>query len=1836
MTLLSPCLCHTIYSTIGSQAVINKLLPIDCLLHALQNNSSPRDKGLICQLISSLFVHHDFVFPSAALTEAQAKYCSINERDNAASTVTMGRLFNKYCLYQVREEPLNLRISLKEFVLKEIRTLSLADKSDQADDIAAYLFSLLSLLKGLLSIGFFEENFALNGKADDLGADIKFGEDYLGELLLSKLKELYADLHDIGSLKLGIQHTLEVQLKNGDISEEDQLSLIQRISKVNSGNLGAELASTVNRYFSVRFSHQITIDVVDSLMDLMVILMEIRGMNALKNILSALCHFDRVFPDIAKSTDLSCVDTDAVIPKFEKHFIKRNYPDDTARDIDEVETLFNAFYFDRKSLRKKILSFMQQRMFRSDLAKSTENIHFVASAEDSLGRRLFDTIGTTILKYSVEFEAFEHVPTKVAHIKETLSGLFDLLRDVLTNRHRDTIELTATSYSFLKSLKRFSTKQDVVYSPLEFEESDYFLLEYYDFFPSQVCDNAYYLKDLCIQLLRTIARLCRDDDEHDFLMDGSTEEERTCNAPLRKHGALPETSLYFIEMIFDLLAMVAGTDSRKLAIAWLPFAKVVQHFFGVFESVYIVLEVIYQFHPSLAALVNTDDLRFIRSALDKCVEAPATWPAILLRAILLNENDDPIRDLVRASVEDYFVSDSSETILRLAASSTQHPPLLLKAHAQILQLLIAVCKGSCSVTLKDRISTLFSIDYCIDFFDCRGFFLVSKSLLLQLLCARRIPLDERLLLSIQNILSKIYRFTEFCERESAQLLNDRWKNSFYDFSLVAVTGYIKTYLETFTRDFEYRISAMTATAHIPRSSLQMISDKITSILTYEASPLHHLPSPPSMKVYHTLGLIIDITMAGNGFLWKTLEADNAALQHMIWIGVTARYLISHSELPVEDRPLKAKIDAFLSHASGAHGIILLRNFRSKFLSNWGIRKYLNAVNIYLLARRTGTKNISKVNLTNNYDELRKSSLYAYELSEKTIRNSAPYAFFHKSFASIGKFVSMGGLPPEDEETGERDVSQRSSNSSRLDSLSDFDLWCACGGGLFELVAEYLIKYNFEEEASSDCDGSGAFGMPEMLFNTFCVLLTVRSSPNEKLSSSARNRLYAVQDAFDSFGLRVMVVKLLNKALLYSYESSYFSLLPAILRLGSLIMAEGNRACQNSFMKTIQGKTIGFVAPLRHILRECLQVYAHLQKDAPKAVDMRMLKIVNEVTGFVRNFCGGHNKEARVFLRSQPVLQSKVDLVFDLAEMIGLLGDILLHNYIRYIKYDFFREKLAPFVWNESSEARRQCIAWHDKSVDYLEVAQLLYSLGGFFRCLKDVVQGPCYENQQPLIKLSSLVLPLVEFCGVMHLRTKTKLPSKGFSENSFRLLRFEMSDPTKFLKVYRDELMRNGKLKEEPVWRHMSESQRAHEGSIGLDINLLLRVSKEAEVQCLQFALALLEGTSAGAVNELSSNVNYEILFQNMSSDFRSSSHSHLLHRRNGWREYSALRREASVCYLSLISTLFSATGHDTGMLARWIDKSKRKGIDINAFNASVEIVGSQGDIQQIYFTIPKHISQYWSYPEVQRSKEAIVYQNNRESPEEKINDFRDNIEVMLRVMARQRFLAYLLTPPLHALFGGKAFVPAWVLLIIPRPRVVILSIAIFLNFYYAYLTYRQVNPNFPGFDTYFQYLYDALNYELSVPTNFISFGIFTPLYVIKWLLFGLVGSVFIRNVLNSTAADRLLAADDDDNDYEDDKKRKSGVGLMIGKYLYISTFGFCLIILSEWWSISMCAFSLLAIFTSQWFYVPILLEVVPQFALMRFLVEAVRRNVFKILFTVIMFIILMYFFATISTFCHI
>ena len=311
---------------------------------------------------------------------------------------------------------------------------------------------------------------------------------------------------------------------------------------------------------------------------------------------------------------------------------------------------------------------------------------------------------------------------------------------------------------------------------------------------------------------------------------------------------------------------------------------------------------------------------------------------------------------------------------------------------------------------------------------------------------------------------------------------------------------------------------------------------------------------------------------------------------------------------------------------------------------------------------------------------------------------------------------------------------------------------------------------------------------------------------------------------------------------------------------------------------------------------------------------------------------------------------------------------------------------------------------------------------------------------------------------------------------------------------------------------------------------------------------------------------------------------------------YKEEYKSISVAYLTLISTL-ADTRTDTAnnihpLLQSWKESCMENGYPTDKLIASVEICGQGGGLQRVYFPIPSYVIEYWPYPETQKSKESILWSVNRESADEKIADFFDRLGGLSRVMGRQEKMRVILTPVFHLVLGGKRPPFTGFLKYFPI-RSVLLAYTVILNIYQCYLIYRKAYGWVPS--SYYGYFEKWEYYDLALTVAYTTHS-------------GLSFLVALRDLLNSPAADEIP---------------ENSISPLISALQ-----GFIAVLMDCWWSLLMLGLSVLALFFDKLWYSLCLLEIVPQFKMMLFLVESVYRNLTKICFAILMALILLYLFA--------
>ena len=266
-------------------------------------------------------------------------------------------------------------------------------------------------------------------------------------------------------------------------------------------------------------------------------------------------------------------------------------------------------------------------------------------------------------------------------------------------------------------------------------------------------------------------------------------------------------------------------------------------------------------------------------------------------------------------------------------------------------------------------------------------------------------------------------------------------------------------------------------------------------------------------------------------------------------------------------------------------------------------------------------------------------------------------------------------------------------------------------------------------------------------------------------------------------------------------------------------------------------------------------------------------------------------------------------------------------------------------------------------------------------------------------------------------------------------------------------------------------------------------------------------------------------------------------------------------------------------------------------------------------------------FVEVTTAKDQVMQEVLRTSPEEKMTDFFSQLHRLESVMGRQQLLRNTLTPPLHTIFGGQSWIPPYIRAFSVSQRQFLLVLTFYLNVIF-------VLNSFPGSSIFDDELTRRTGqidfFSASVWKSFFT-RINQPLviYLIRAIHFLLAGIQVVRKVFNSRILDSSV-----DKDVVVDSAQKNSTTVLLWRIamnIMLSPKTFLLLLYDTWWTLLLFGFSALGIFYYLGWYVPCVLDVIPQIKYMTFLVDAIKANVLKICLTIFFCLILLYVYAVVT-----
>lgn len=828
---------------------------------------------------------------------------------------------------------------------------------------------------------------------------------------------------------------------------------------------------------------------------------------------------------------------------------------------------------------------------------------------------------------------------------------------------------------------------------------------------------------------------------------------------------------------------------------------------------------------------------------------------------------------------------------------------------------------------------------------------------------------------------------------------------------------------------------------------------------------------------------------------------------------------------------------------------------------------------------------------------------------------------------------------------------------KFSSFTDFDLWMKGSGRYLQSVMSYLEKvtdpdaseYNFLHLLTGLLQHN-----IEEIRESRLLSLNVRIALLERETA----RLRRLQLAMKDLGALKLITQLVGNCNHHASEAFVWNYAPLALSLANGIISWQNTECQELIIESIETgirlqkpPEMNCLVGLQFMIRKCALVLSQTgsenvtddESDAgmgddghemisesaavcgrfPQGEQTRILRSVKQLFLFVGSFCKGDNAAAQSFFSAQ---EDTSRLYVDVIQELSQLANAVLTKFattLEYIRYDEFYDRLGPLIWDQKDANRRRMFAWHNPKNNIALLTQYLFTISNMF----DSMLSLC--NHQTVVSIQQAIVKcpeVLEFTGLMQMVAVSHVPSvNAVGLEVQRAVYWHCGEPIKFYRTYFHELALMEMVEEDPDTEMICEAvERWHRGKanrtarvfrqrafrdrdfrpiFGVSFELFMEQVKKAEGRCLSVILAFFSFGAPQNIADMSSKFDDGILTAQLNNSFQSISKG---------SGKSDLTSATAVSYLSILERIGVQFPETRELLNGWETKMMRRGMDPKRVFGAVEIINKQGKIQRLYFPIPQFVLMYWPYPEVQKMKDKIVLQVSRASPEEKLADFRQWMDRIIKVMKRQELLRTWLTFPVHMIFGGKSL---GYLRYLPSKRMWALLLTLLFNCYYVYFTSLPSRFDPPHGS--------IANYLVSDMNNSIRMGrIPNPLEFLKVVLLALHFTMFLSKMLNSYVLIDL---------FERFESKTIWVDVLL-KLAVLPYAIFLLLVDAGWELILVCLSFVGAYFDLYWFYAPMLLDVAFQVRFMRFLFDAVALNGSKITYTMLLAFLILYFYAVIAT----
>jgi hypothetical protein len=1688
------------------QDFASELLPPDLILHdllAVGGIGKIPDKIIGCALLSSLYVLHDFVFPSSTMTTDLSAYSVVHyNRISKDSYSAAGKLFNQPNRRKLHSALNNnisveLRRKLWGFLSRELKTMKIAYV---AKDELEYQVELLRVIGALFRLGFFEEaeDFWLRSVAamqqvaperkknlsfsfmnsssnlSDLGE--KFDVDALEFELLSKLKGASDSLRkDFSSLKNSLMSHLQATKSQGVISEDEAERVVQKLNRSPGPSFGVEHSKYTGIYFHDHFSDANRIAVVHETLTILSKIFEFRQIGRISTISSCLQNPADIFPQKFASDERGEQDFD--FERFNLYpatvrLIQREFKEDSKASAMYFDALLYSTLYDDDSLRITAYSLMKRAIsMQIDASSLLTKISLVPNENEVAASNFLKAFYHIINKVFSEMLLVPDAQSK--YDVDTIRFCFDAIlaicfrtaKTIGTNSKVPSVQFEPHSESdsiergiSMVSIQGAASNNDVLDKLIDGTVRASHSI------PNPSIPGVYFIsKETLVKLFeifQTCTKLTKDQFRNGMYLK-STNQFSWVDMSLCER--------FYVNRFFSFIAKLSYGSAAIVYEFLNDYSSVVKSLWWVKQCVGAA-----EVMESLCLITNINDLLEPRDIDDVFAAALNTTGfeqrlrLIALRtiyAILTNSHSGSIQSLCVDKVRSELLENSAifPDVKVSLKDSTDYERSILIA---MLRIFCATLRLKATEATKNSMRELLNVPYCVELLTDSSA-LQIKSCIIEIAGHLHkygeLPVEQYVLTDIRMFCQSVPASslpTKFAQVE-AQMINYSFHSAIsllfrraltlnrpdYRASVDQLISRTKSYLnENKSKIKGDMIFEIARANNFGFDEATLFSGEPIDPRTFSLGPVPH------GFFFEVVFAVFDLLDRFSTTLLFTFCTDSAFQPTFMRFLASLQYI--YRLLHPSDKFLDPDAAAAWKRVFGMLPrcmLIYLEFISSKstadFLRSDGCDAFLTAATRIMKPPLNPSE--IKASLSKKRDFYVKNDLNP-DIPYEILRNSSFFQRLQTHLKSSVEFERFGGLA----------LDYFTANSgSELTNMRDFDIWLRGGGKYFASMSRFVRKNAQQSEVSF------------ILLHIFIMLLAnqideIRSSNIsvkkmiEKVDVET-SRLRDVQNSLSSCGVVDMIATVLRASYGSKLNTTLIAeLIPLALKTGSALMAAGNTHVQNQFI--LSQRRVNYLASFRYILRKCSsKIIQQLKTNSKGDYPMHLFKLITEIYSFSGNLCSGHNRKGRDFFRLQTGVDVSVNVVIDLASSLNAVLSTLIDR-MKYIEYDAFYEHLGTYVWRTMSDAKRRMVAWHlaDNS-DFYFMSQLTLTVVAGFDALTQICQDQCIPNQELATSVLAYCPQLLEYTGALQLRVDSSPDGR-----SSKVLHWNCTDPYAFYRTYKHEAKICGIFGEDPEnerirtcidkWAKVSGFRRFYSDKtsidiLGIDLGLFQELFGNVEESCLRFICTLLDGGSETVVDNLLDKLDESILLQNMDNMFKASF--------NITGSAQERMKANLVQYLTLLTTLASYVNKSSAHLDKYIDEwqadCEKQGKSISDYFASVEVSSPNGSLQRIFFPVPEYVLTYWGYPRVQQAKETALWTVSRESPEDKLASFYTKIVGINRVMRRQQLLASLF--PFLA-WMRKLLLSNSVLSNLPLVgfREAILYLTLFLNVYYAYINYRD------------------------------------------------------------------------------------------------------------------------------------------------------------------------------------